>query len=63
MHAQTPQAFDTELLVKCHHKAVEDHFISTDDAQLIEKYSQVKIKIVEGKYSNIKITTMNDVSK
>ncbi len=63
MHAQTPQAFNTALLVQCHHKAIADHFVATDDAQLIERYSDVKIKIEEGKYSNIKITTMNDVSK
>lgn len=63
MHAQTPQAFNTDLLVKCHHKALEEHFSATDDAQLIERYSDVPIKIVEGNYANIKITTMNDVSK
>ena len=63
MHAQTPQAFNTNLLAKCHHKAIEEGFKSTDDAQLIEHYSDVPIKIVEGNYANIKITTMNDVSK
>jgi 2-C-methyl-D-erythritol 4-phosphate cytidylyltransferase len=63
MHAQTPQAFNTEILVKAHHKAIADHFNATDDAQLIEHFTDVKIKIVEGNYSNIKITTMNDVSK
>ncbi len=63
MHAQTPQAFNTEILVKAHHKAIADHFNATDDAQLIEHFTEVRIKIVEGNYSNIKITTMNDVSK
>jgi 2-C-methyl-D-erythritol 4-phosphate cytidylyltransferase len=63
MHAQTPQAFDTNLLVKCHQKAVTEQFKATDDAQLIEHYSDTPIKIVEGNYANIKITTMNDVSK
>jgi len=62
-HAQTPQAFNTELLVKCHHQAAHEHFLATDDAQLVEHYSPVPIKIVEGNYANIKITTMNDVSK
>lgn len=63
MHAQTPQAFNTDILVKCHHQAILEHFNATDDAQLIEKYSTIKIKVVPGNYSNIKITTMNDVSK
>jgi 2-C-methyl-D-erythritol 4-phosphate cytidylyltransferase len=63
MHAQTPQAFNTEILVKAHHKAISEHFNATDDAQLIERFTDLKIKIVEGNYSNIKITTMNDVSK
>ena len=63
MHAQTPQAFNTDILVKCHKMAIADNFTATDDAQLIEYYSDIRIKIVEGNYANIKITTMNDVSK
>ena len=60
-HAQTPQAFRTSLLLKCIHKAQADQFKASDDAQLIERYSDVPIKIVQGSYANIKITTQEDV--
>lgn len=33
----------------------------TDDAMVIEKYSDISVKIVEGKYTNIKITTPEDL--
>lgn len=60
-HAQTPQAFKTSLLLKCIHKAQAEQFKASDDAQLIERYSDVPIKIVQGSYANIKITTQEDV--
>ena len=59
--AQTPQAFETDLLLTCMHKAKEDHFIGTDDTSLVEKYSNVRVAVVEGKYSNYKITTPEDI--
>ena len=59
--AQTPQAFETDLLLTCMHKAKKDHFIGTDDTSLVEKYSDVKVAVVEGKYSNYKITTPEDM--
>lgn len=61
MHAQTPQAFNTPLLIQCHQKAARDQRHATDDAQLFELYSDAKVRIVEGSYGNIKITTMDDV--
>jgi 2-C-methyl-D-erythritol 4-phosphate cytidylyltransferase len=60
-NAQTPQAFKTSLLLSCIHQAQEDNFKATDDAQLIERYSNVPIKVVKGSYDNIKITTPEDV--
>lgn len=61
VHAQTPQAFNTKLLLKCHHQAENDRYKATDDAQIVEKYGQVRIKAVEGSYANIKITTLEDI--
>lgn len=62
VHAQTPQAFHTRFLLKCHHQAQDDHYQATDDAQIVEKYGQeVKVKLVEGSYKNVKITTLEDV--
>ena len=61
MNAQTPQAFKTELIKDCMNLAIKDGFIGTDDASLVEKYSCKKVKVVEGDYENIKITTPEDL--
>lgn len=61
VNAQTPQAFKTKLLIDCHNMAISENFRSTDDAQLVERFSDTRIKIVEGSYGNIKITTINDL--
>lgn len=58
---QTPQAFKKDLILTCMHKALLDSFIGTDDAQLVEKYSNTKIKVIEGSYLNKKITTPEDL--
>ena len=42
----------------CHEKLVDKNF--TDDASMLE-YSNIPVKIVEGEYSNIKITTKTDL--
>ncbi len=62
MNAQTPQAFKTSLIIDCSLKAIQDDFVGTDDASLVEKYSDVKVKAVEGSYANIKITTIEDLN-
>lgn len=59
--AQTPQAFKTDLILTCMHKAMIDGYTGTDDAELVEKYSSTKIKVIEGSYENIKITTPEDL--
>ena len=56
---QTPQAFDRELLLKLHEKYKGDINI-TDDSMLLER-DGYKIKIVDGSYSNIKLTTNDDL--
>ena len=33
----------------------------TDDAMVVETYSDVKVKLVEGDYTNIKVTTPDDL--
>ena len=59
--AQTPQAFRTDELLRCYKKAFEEGFVATDDAQIIEKYSDMKIKLVESTGHNTKVTTLDDV--
>lgn len=57
---QTPQAFDYNILMEAYKKSIEDNFIGTDDAMLVERLGY-KIKIEQGSYKNIKITTPEDL--
>lgn len=59
--AQTPQAFDTQLLRECFAKAAADGYYGTDDASVVERYSDVPVAVVAGTYSNRKITTPDDL--
>lgn len=56
---QTPQCFDREILLKLHEKYKKD--IVTDDCMLLEK-DGYKVKIIEGNYTNIKVTTYSDIN-
>ncbi len=60
-HAQTPQAFKTDLIKSCLKQAMINHIKITDDASAVELYSNVKVKAVEGDEHNIKITTRADI--
>lgn len=57
---QTPQAFQRSLLVEAYRRAYEMGFQGTDDASLVENLGE-KVKIVPGSYSNLKITTPEDL--
>ncbi|MPM27825.1 Bifunctional enzyme IspD/IspF [bioreactor metagenome] len=57
---QTPQAFETQLLRQAYTSAAQDDYLGTDDAGLVERLG-VKVKIVQGSYNNIKITTPEDL--
>ncbi|WP_127584067.1 2-C-methyl-D-erythritol 4-phosphate cytidylyltransferase [Paenibacillus koleovorans] len=57
---QTPQAFRLDLLREAHEQAVRDGFVGTDDAMLVERLG-VEVRIAEGAYTNIKITTPEDL--
>ncbi|MGB4985268.1 MAG: 2-C-methyl-D-erythritol 4-phosphate cytidylyltransferase [Erysipelotrichaceae bacterium] len=58
---QTPQAFNTDLIIGCYKKAFEQNIDATDDAQVVELCSNEPIYTVEGEYENIKITTLSDL--
>lgn len=57
---QTPQVFKRDELIKAHEIAMEDGFLATDDCAVMERMG-VKIKIIEGSYENIKLTTPEDI--
>ncbi|MCR5228800.1 MAG: 2-C-methyl-D-erythritol 4-phosphate cytidylyltransferase [Solobacterium sp.] len=61
--AQTPQVFRTDLIISCMNRALQEGYTGTDDCSLVERYSYVPIRAVEGSYENIKITTPEDLKQ
>ena len=57
---QTPQCFDKNILLELHNKYKSSIDI-TDDCMLLEK-ENYKVKVICGDYSNIKITTQEDIN-
>ena len=55
---QTPQVFKKELILQAYSKFGKSEV--TDDASLVEKLG-ARVKVVMGSYSNIKITTPEDL--
>ena len=57
---QTPQAFKLDTLIKAHLRAIEEEIVCTDDAMLVEQLG-INVRMIEGDYENIKITTPDDL--
>jgi 2-C-methyl-D-erythritol 4-phosphate cytidylyltransferase len=57
---QTPQFYDIELIKKAYQKALKDKFNATDDSTLVERLG-VKLQILPGSSTNIKITNRDDL--
>lgn len=57
---QTPQNFKYDEILAAHIRAIEDGFEATDDCMLYEKYIG-RVKLAEGSYENIKLTTPEDM--
>jgi len=57
---QTPQGFPYHLIKEAHQKAIADGFVGTDDAMLVERLGTT-VRMVEGDYRNIKLTTPDDI--
>ena len=58
--AQTPQAFEYDLILTAHQKARDAGYKGTDDALLVERMG-VEVKVITGSRQNIKITTPEDL--
>lgn len=58
--AHTPQAFSKKLIFEAYNYAKENSITATDDASLVEEMGH-NIYIVPSSYSNIKITTQEDL--
>lgn len=61
MQAQTPQAFHRDVILDAYTKAMLDDYQATDDAQMVEKYSDQSVYVIVGDYENKKITTPEDL--
>lgn len=61
-NVQTPQAYDRKMLINLYKKYQKSDYKITDDSQLFEIFTDEKIKVIEGEYTNIKITTPEDLA-
>lgn len=57
---QTPQTFKYDVIYDAHVQALREDFKGTDDTVLVSR-TGVKVKLIEGSYENIKITTPEDI--
>ena len=57
---QTPQGFRFSLIREAFEKAAEEGYYGTDDGSLVQRMGK-DVAIVEGEYTNIKITTPEDL--
>lgn len=61
---QTPQAFSYPLIRSAHDEAARGSLRGitiTDDAMLVEYVGKNRVRLIEGSYENIKITTPDDL--
>ena len=61
---QTPQAFEYKLVREAYDRPVDSSLVGetkTDDAMVVEKMTDTKVRIIQGDYRNIKLTTPEDM--
>lgn len=65
---QTPQVFSADLIIPAYREVIEHEqellgqgIQITDDAMVVENVCKCPVKLVEGSYENIKITTPEDL--
>lgn len=57
---QTPQVFKFKEVLKCHERVKMDKVVVTDDTMVVERYGN-KVYLYDGEYTNIKVTTPEDL--
>lgn len=67
-NVQTPQVFDAAVILTAYERLEarlgrlkEQGIVVTDDAGVVELFTEYKVKMVQGSYRNIKITTPEDM--
>ena len=59
---QTPQVFSYSLIKEAYERLIEQKITDiTDDAMVLERMQGYPVKLVEGSYQNIKLTTPEDL--
>lgn len=65
---QTPQVFETALIIEAYQRLMNEksrwlaeEIRITDDAMVVERFMNLSVKLVQGSYRNIKITTPEDL--
>ena len=65
---QTPQVFNMSLIIEAYKKLMREKdrlnaekIMITDDAMVVERFTDTPVKLVQGSYENIKITTPDDL--
>ena len=59
---QTPQVFEASLIIEAYSRLMREEYINvTDDAMVVERMMDIPVKLFEGSYENIKITTPEDL--
>lgn len=58
---QTPQSFEYQMVYQAYEMLMEAEIPVTDDAMVVETFLNQPVKLVEGSYENIKITTPEDL--
>lgn len=61
---QTPQAFSYALVRKAYDEIMSDESLQagiTDDAMVVESRTDRKVRLIEGSYKNLKVTTPEDI--
>ena len=66
---QTPQVFDAPLILFAYERLMQEKerllqegISITDDAMVVETFTDCKVRLVEGSYSNMKVTTPEDMT-
>lgn len=57
---QTPQVFKFDIILECHKKIQQENIVVTDDTMVAELYGN-KVYLYDGDYTNIKVTTPEDL--
>jgi len=57
----TPQSFHKNIIIEAYEKGIDEIKDITDDGMMVEKVLHIPVKLIEGCYENIKITTPEDL--